>query len=83
MTEDSAFFDIVPPKPIASAKRRDALPSGNGWRVDRQPDGLWLFYISGGHTGDERAILIDEADADALRSGARSLDAVLIARGAS
>lgn len=83
MTEDSAFFEIVPPRPVAAADRLDTVASGPAWRVERQADGLWLFYISGEHIGDERAILIDDDDANALRVGDRTLDDVLIAHGAS
>ena len=83
MTEDSAFFEIVPPRPVAPAARPLAVASGPAWRVERQPDGLWLFYLSGEQGGGERAILVDQADVDALRAGDRSLDDVLIARGAS
>lgn len=83
MTDDSPYFDIVPARPIAPVATPDAVARGDGWRVERQPDGWWLFYISGGHQGEERAILIDRADTDALANGARTLDDVLIARGAS
>jgi hypothetical protein len=83
MTQDSPYFDIVPAAPIAPAAGPAAYAEGHASRVERQPDGFRLFHLSGGHQGEERAILIDAADADALAGGRRKLDEVLIARGAS
>ncbi len=80
---DDPYFDIVPPRggePAASSTPPLAL--GDGWRVERQADGLWLFYISPSHQGDMRAVLIGEEEADGLANGSRTLDQVLIARGA-
>lgn len=83
MTEDSAYFEIVPARPRVEPKPRDSVvATGLAWEVQRQADGLWLFYLSGEQGGGERAILVDEADTEALRSGRRTLDDVLIARGA-
>ena len=79
---ESDFFDIVPARPITPNPPRAALASGPAWEVERQPDGLWLFYLSGEQGGGERAILIGEEGPEDLRDGTRSLDDVLIARGA-
>lgn len=83
MTEENALFEIVPARPRGEPTPRDSVvASGLAWEVVRQTDGLWLFYLSGAQGGGERAILVDETDTEALRSGQRTLNDVLIARGA-
>ena len=83
MTQDSPYFDIVHAAPILPTASPAPYAEGEAWRVERQPNGFRLFYLSGGHRGEERAILIDAGDADALAVGRRTFDDVLIARGAS
>lgn len=78
---DDAYFEIVPATPVVAAKPKPGeIARGAGWRIARQEDGLWLFYLSPSHQGDERAILIRENEADALASGKKTLDDILIAR---
>ena len=80
---DDPYFEIVPPQGAAPAPpSTPPLAEGDGWRVERQADGLWLFYVSPSHQGDMRAVLIPEEEADGLANGSRTLDQVLIARGA-
>lgn len=82
MTDDP-YFEIVPPRAAEpSPPSTPPLAEGVGWRVEQQADGLWLFYVSPSHQGDMRAVLIGDEEADGLAAGSRTLDQVLIARGA-
>lgn len=80
--DESPYFRIVDAEPITPNPSKTAIASGSSWRVEREPDGLWLYYISGSHQGDERAILIGEGDLVALRDGERSVGEVLHTHGA-
>lgn len=77
----SDWFELGEPTTVGGGDASPAFARGDGYNVTEQGGTFTLSYLSGELAGRGKDVRITSAQATALRDGAMTLDAVLIAQG--